>query len=130
MANLRIAINGFGRIGRNVFRVFQGMIEKGKEIEIVAINDITNPQVLAHLLKYDSVHGKANFYVGYDVDHIIADSRETLITAIKRPFRASLETSECRYCYRIDRPFYKKRRCGKNILKAGAKKGFNFGACP
>lgn len=85
MANLRVAINGFGRIGRNVFRVFQDMISKGKDIEVVAINDITNPQVLAHLLKYDSVHGKANFYVGYDVDHIIADGRETLITAIKDP---------------------------------------------
>ncbi len=85
MANLRIAINGFGRIGRNVFRVFQNMIAKGGQIEIVAINDITNPQVLAHLLKYDSVHGKAPFYVGYDIDHIIADDRETLITAIKDP---------------------------------------------
>ena len=85
MTNLRIAINGFGRIGRNVFRVFQSMISGGEHIEIVAINDITNPQVLAHLLKYDSVHGKAPFYVGYDIDHIIADDRETLITAIKDP---------------------------------------------
>ncbi len=85
MANLRIAINGFGRIGRNVFRIFQSMIAKGEQVEIVAVNDITNPQVLAHLLKYDSVHGKACFYVGYDVDHIIADNRETLITAIKDP---------------------------------------------
>ena len=61
MANLRIAINGFGRIGRNVFRIFQSMIAKGEQVEIVAINDITNPQVLAHLLKYDSVHGKAPY---------------------------------------------------------------------
>lgn len=50
---IRLAINGFGRIGRMVFRAAL----KNKEVEVVAINDLTNPQTLAHLLKYDSVHG-------------------------------------------------------------------------
>jgi glyceraldehyde 3-phosphate dehydrogenase len=49
----KVAINGFGRIGRNVFRAAQN----SSEFEIVAINDLTNPQTLAHLLKYDSIHG-------------------------------------------------------------------------
>jgi glyceraldehyde 3-phosphate dehydrogenase len=51
--SVKIAINGFGRIGRNVFRAAQGV----KGFEIVAVNDLTDPATLAHLLKYDSVHG-------------------------------------------------------------------------
>jgi glyceraldehyde 3-phosphate dehydrogenase len=51
--SVRVAINGFGRIGRNVLRAAQN----SKEFEIVAINDLTSPQTLAHLLKYDSIHG-------------------------------------------------------------------------
>ena len=51
--SVKVAINGFGRIGRNVFRAAQS----SSEFEIVAINDLTNPQTLAHLLKYDSIHG-------------------------------------------------------------------------
>ena len=121
MANLRIAINGFGRIGRNVFRVFQEMIAKGEQLEIVAINDITNPQVLAHLLKYDSVHGKAPFYVGYDVDHIIADDRETLITAIKDP--SELLWKHLGVDLVIESTgLFTKRDDAEKHLKAGAKK--------
>ncbi|VUT27880.1 MAG: glyceraldehyde-3-phosphate dehydrogenase [Candidatus Syntrophoarchaeum sp. GoM_oil] len=52
--SVKVAINGFGRIGRNVFRAAMG----NSAIEIVAINDLTDPKTLAHLLKYDSVHGK------------------------------------------------------------------------
>ena len=51
--SVKVAINGFGRIGRNVFRAAQN----SSEFEIVAINDLTNPETLAHLLKYDSIHG-------------------------------------------------------------------------
>ncbi|GAI08793.1 unnamed protein product, partial [marine sediment metagenome] len=51
---IKVGINGFGRIGRNVFRA--GL--KDKEIDFVAVNDITDAKTLAHLLKYDSVHGK------------------------------------------------------------------------
>ena len=51
--SVKIAINGFGRIGRNVLRAARNT----SEFEIVAINDLTSPQTLAHLLKYDSIHG-------------------------------------------------------------------------
>ena len=121
MANLRIAINGFGRIGRNVFRIFQSMIAKGEQVEIVAINDITNPQVLAHLLKYDSVHGKAGFYVGYDIDHIIADSRETLITAIKDPSELLWKHLNVDIVIESTGLFTKRDDAAKH-LKAGAKR--------
>src|SRR5439155_4728608 len=53
--SVRVAINGFGRIGRNVFRAAR---ERGTGFEIVAVNDLTSAATLAHLLKYDSVHGK------------------------------------------------------------------------
>ncbi len=121
MANLRIAINGFGRIGRNVFRVLQGMIAKGEGIDVVAINDITNPQVLAHLLKYDSVHGKANFYVGYDIDHIVADDRETLITAIKDPSELLWKHLGVDVVIESTGLFIKRDDASKH-LRAGAKK--------
>jgi glyceraldehyde 3-phosphate dehydrogenase len=52
--SIRVGINGFGRIGRNVFRA--GVNKKG--LEFVAVNDLTDAKTLAHLLKYDSVHGK------------------------------------------------------------------------
>src|SRR5438445_12480778 len=53
--SVRVAINGFGRIGRNVFRAAR---ERGAGFAIVALNDLTSAATLAHLLKYDSVHGK------------------------------------------------------------------------
>ena len=53
--SLRVGINGFGRIGRNAFRA--ALANPSLGIEIVAVNDLTNPETLAHLLKYDSVHG-------------------------------------------------------------------------
>ena len=51
----RIGINGFGRIGRNYFRA---ALAQGADLEIVAVNDLTSPEALAHLLKYDSVGGR------------------------------------------------------------------------
>ena len=51
---VRIAINGFGRIGRASFKIALGKLD----VEVVAINDLTNPRILAHLLKYDSTYGK------------------------------------------------------------------------
>ena len=57
---IRVAINGFGRIGRNTFRAAVGHSKYGEKFEIVAINDLGNTKVLAHLLKYDSIYGKFN----------------------------------------------------------------------
>lgn len=78
---IRVAINGFGRIGRNFFRTSSG--ESG--IEIVAINDLTDAGTLAHLLKYDSVHGIfcADVKAGDGV--IIVDGREIKVTAERSP---------------------------------------------
>ena len=52
---VRIGINGFGRIGRNYLRAARSM---GADVEVVAVNDLTSPETLAHLLRYDSTHGR------------------------------------------------------------------------
>lgn len=78
---LRIAINGFGRIGRNTLKAGWGR----KGIKFVAINDLTEPRVLAHLLKYDSVFGNWEAEVSYDDKHLIIDGKKIPVTAEKDP---------------------------------------------
>lgn len=68
----KIAINGFGRIGRLVFRI----IEEEKDLEVVAINDLSTPEELAYLLKYDTNHGRYNKEITFDVDSIYVDNRK------------------------------------------------------
>lgn len=63
---IKIAINGFGRIGRNLFR----LLINHPDIEVVAVNDLTDTATMAHLLKYDSVHGKLNEDISFDENHL------------------------------------------------------------
>ncbi len=77
----RIAINGFGRIGRMVFRIGWD----NPQLEFVTINDITTPKTLAYLLKYDSVHGIWNHEIEYSDNSIIVDSREIPVFAERNP---------------------------------------------
>ncbi|MCD6160114.1 MAG: type I glyceraldehyde-3-phosphate dehydrogenase [Kosmotoga sp.] len=78
---MKVAINGFGRIGRLVFRE---MIKRG-DFEVVAINDLTDAKTLAHLLKYDSVHGKFNGTVESTNDTIVVNGKEIKVFAEKNP---------------------------------------------
>lgn len=70
----RIAINGFGRIGRNLFR----LLLNHPTIEVVAINDIADNRTMAHLIKYDSIHGVLPYDVTFDDNHIIVDGKKYL----------------------------------------------------
>ncbi len=80
----RIAINGFGRIGRLVFRqIFELGLEK--ELEVVAINDLTSPEILAHLLKYDSAQGKFKGEVKAKKDAIVVNGKEIKVYAERNP---------------------------------------------
>ncbi|TLM69307.1 MAG: type I glyceraldehyde-3-phosphate dehydrogenase [Deltaproteobacteria bacterium] len=79
--SIKVAINGFGRIGRNVFRAAQGV----KGIDIVAVNDLTDPATLAHLLKYDSVHGVFAGEVKATDDAIIVDGKAVKVCKEKDP---------------------------------------------
>jgi len=78
---IKVGINGFGRIGRMVFRI---MMAKGG-FEVVSINDLTDAKTLAHLLKYDSVHGKFNGTVEAKEASIVVNGKEIEITSIKDP---------------------------------------------
>jgi len=77
---MKIAINGFGRIGRLVFREF---INRNSDVEFVGINDLTDAATLAHLFKYDSVHGRFNGEVKVIDNKIIVNGREIVVTAEK-----------------------------------------------
>ncbi|MCX7632114.1 MAG: type I glyceraldehyde-3-phosphate dehydrogenase [Turneriella sp.] len=77
---VKIGINGFGRIGRNAFRAAWNR----KDVEVVAINDLTDNKTLAHLLKYDSVFGVWDHDVRYDDEHIIVDGKKIRATAIAK----------------------------------------------
>lgn len=68
----RIAINGFGRIGRNLFR----LLLNHPTIEVVAINDLADNKTMAHLLKYDSIHGKLNEEISYDENHLLVNDKK------------------------------------------------------
>lgn len=81
MSNIRVAINGFGRIGRLTFKA---LLNKDN-VEVVAINDLTDTATLAHLLKYDSVHGKFPGNVSHDENNIIVDGTAIRIYAEKDP---------------------------------------------
>ena len=77
----KIAINGFGRIGRLTFRNLQNK----SGLEVVAINDLTDTATLAHLLKYDSAHGRFNGTVSHTPNSLIVNGKEIVITAVRNP---------------------------------------------
>src|SRR5262249_38666725 len=80
---VRVAINGFGRIGRNVLRaIVEG---KRRDVEIVAINDLGPVETNAHLLRYDSIHGRFPAEVTVDGDAIVVQGQRIKVTAIKDP---------------------------------------------
>jgi glyceraldehyde 3-phosphate dehydrogenase len=80
---IRVGINGFGRIGRNVVRAAKAM--KASELEFVAVNDLTDTKTLAHLLKYDSVHGRFPGEVSPEGDGIRVDGKTVRVLSEKEP---------------------------------------------
>ena len=77
----RVAINGFGRIGRNAFK----LAFANPELQVVAINDLTDTKTLAHLLKHDSNYGEYHHDVSADEKNIIVDGHKIAVTAVKDP---------------------------------------------
>jgi glyceraldehyde 3-phosphate dehydrogenase len=78
----RIAVNGFGRIGRNTLRA---LLERDSDLEVVAINDLTAPEALAHLLKYDSSLGRLGRSVEVDGTELVVDGRRIKVLAEREP---------------------------------------------
>ncbi len=81
MSKIRLAINGFGRIGRATFR----LLINHPNISVVAINDLTDTYTLSHLLKYDTVHREVKAKVDYDENHLIVNDQSTLVLKEKNP---------------------------------------------
>ena len=82
LMTVKVAINGFGRIGRNYFRA---LVASGADLDVVAVNDLTDNKTLAHLLKYDSILGRFPGEVAYDDDALIVDGKEIKAFAEKDP---------------------------------------------
>lgn len=114
---LRVAINGFGRIGRMVFRA--ALKEKG--IEIVAINDLTDTATLAHLLKYDSVHGAFNAKVEVNSSQIIVNGKPVNVLAVSSPDQLPWKKEKIDVVLEATGRFTARDKAELH-LKAGAKK--------
>jgi glyceraldehyde 3-phosphate dehydrogenase len=78
----RVAINGFGRIGRNFFRAY---LKREPDFEVVALNDLASPDVLAHMLKYDSTHGVLDREIGHGDDELTVDGTSVRVTSERDP---------------------------------------------
>ncbi|MEL7656645.1 MAG: type I glyceraldehyde-3-phosphate dehydrogenase [Bacillota bacterium] len=114
----KVGINGFGRIGRNAFKA---ALAKNADFEIVAINDITNPATLAHLLKYDSCFGKFDGTIEAKSDAIVVNGKEVKILAVRNPEELPWKEMGVEVVLESTGLFTKKADAEKHI-KAGAKK--------
>ena len=114
----RVGINGFGRIGRNFFRA---ALEQGADIEIVAVNDLTDTKTLAHLLKYDSILGRFSGEVSYDESSIIVNGKAIKVLAQRNP--ADLPWGELGVEVVVESTgFFTDGEKAKAHIEAGAKK--------
>ncbi len=117
MSTVKVAINGFGRIGRLVYRQIHNM----EGIDIVAINDLTSPKVLAHLLKYDTAQGRFNEEVKATENSIIVNGDEIKIYAQKDPAQIPWGEHDVDVVLECTGFFTDKDKAAAH-LKAGAKK--------
>lgn len=113
----RIAINGFGRIGRLFFR----KILKDKAVSVVAINDLTDPKTLAHLLKYDSVYRQLDAKISYDSKNLIVNGKKIPVYAEKEPNKLPWKKLKVDVVVECTGRFVSEEGAGLH-LKAGAKK--------
>jgi glyceraldehyde 3-phosphate dehydrogenase (phosphorylating) len=116
---VRVGINGFGRIGRNVLRA--ALLMKQQTLEFVAVNDITDPRTLAHLLKYDSVHGRFPGSVEARGDALVVDGRPIQVSAIKEPEKLPWKALGVELVLESTGRFTKREDAAKH-LAAGARK--------
>ena len=115
---IRVGINGFGRIGRLVFRA---MVDD-PAFEVVALNDLTDAKTLAHLLKYDSIHGKFNGSVEVDGTDIIVNGKKVVITAEREPANLKWGANDVELVVESTGFFTDALKARDHIDKAGAKR--------
>ena len=116
---VRVAINGFGRIGRLVYRA---LIESGRtDIEVVAINDLADTKTNAHLLKYDSVHGRFGGTVAAEADHLLVNGKKLMAVQVADPAKLPWGDMKIDVALECSGRFTKRDDAAKHIA-AGAKK--------
>lgn len=120
MTKIKVGINGFGRIGRNVFKISLNH----PELEIVGINDLTDTHTLAHLLKYDSTQGRFDGTVGFDNENLIVNGVKIKVTAERSPANIKWTTTPDVVIESTGKFVSKESEKGGygDHLKAGAKK--------
>jgi glyceraldehyde 3-phosphate dehydrogenase len=118
---LKVGINGFGRIGRMVYRAALESPEYGKSFDIVAVNDLTSPDMLAHLLKYDSVHGRVKEEVISDGGKIKVGRHEFRVVSEKDPAKLPWKELGVDVVIESTGRFTSREEASKHLL-AGAKK--------
>lgn len=118
--SIRIGINGFGRIGRNILRSAR-MYPEFRELEIVAVNDLADVKTLAHLVKYDSVMGMYPGEVSVTAQGILVDGREVLVSSVKEPVDLPWEESGVEYVIEATGRF-RDAGLARAHLEAGASK--------
>ena len=114
---VKVGINGFGRIGRNVFRAAL----KNSNVEIVAVNDLTDANMLAHLLQYDTVHGNLNEEVTVDGDNLVVEGHKVKVIAERDPAQLGWGELGVEVVVESTGRFTKREDAAKH-LEAGAKK--------
>src|SRR5579875_1486954 len=115
---IRVGINGFGRIGRNVFRAAMNR----DDIEIVAVNDLTDAETLAMLLKYDSVHGTLPVDVWAEENVIVVNGRKVLVFAERDPGDIPWAKHGVELVIESTGRFTDKAKAEAHITRGGAKK--------
>src|SRR5690242_8642577 len=116
---IRVGINGFGRIGRNVFRAAVQNFDN--DIEIVAINDLLEPDYLAYMLRYDSVHGRFKGDVAVEGGHLVVNGRKIRLTQERDPAALKWDEAGADVVLESTGLFLTKEAAQKH-LAAGAKK--------
>jgi glyceraldehyde 3-phosphate dehydrogenase len=115
---IRVAINGFGRIGRNILRAAK---QSGADIDFVAINDLTDNETLAHLLAYDSVHGRYPGKIETTAKGLLVDGEEIQVTSERDPAQLPWKELGVDIVFEATGRFTKREDAAKH-LEAGAKK--------
>ena len=117
---IKVGINGFGRIGRLVFRA----AVKRDDVEVVGINDLVEPNYLAYMLKYDSTHGQFDGDVSVEGNDLVVNGKKIRITAERNP--ADLKWSDVEAEYVVESTgLFLTKETAEGHIKAGAKKGCN-----
>jgi glyceraldehyde 3-phosphate dehydrogenase len=117
---IRIAINGFGRIGRNVLRALYENNYRS-QLQVVAINDLGDAETNAHLLKYDSVHGRFNADVSHDAESLTVNGDRIAITALRNPEELPWKDHRVDVVFECTGLFTRRDKAAAH-LKAGARK--------